>query len=83
MIQTLYKTCQSLFSSTCKEKGFFLVHFNGNAGILRCPLTELENAKTLLQKIDTINNTSVTINTLATSGTIKSLLTTSLKDEKF
>ena len=83
MIQALYNTCRSIFASDCKEKGFFLVHFNGVAGILRCPLTELDNAKALLQQIDNINHTSVAINTIATSGTIKSLLTTSFKDEKF
>lgn len=63
-----------LFHSSLKEKKLYLTRFNGKQGILRCKHTEKESAITLLQSIDKIKDRSVTIKTIATSGTIKTLL---------
>jgi RNase P/RNase MRP subunit POP5 len=74
MIACLRLYCKKLFNYSLKEKNFFLTRFNGNQGILRCKHTEKESAIILLQSIPKINDQPVTITTIATSGTIKTLL---------
>lgn len=74
MIASLRAFCMQLFHCSLKEKKLYLTRFNGKQGILRCKHTEKESAISLLQSIDRINDRSVTIKTIATSGTIKTLL---------
>jgi len=57
-----------------QEKNIYLTRFNGKKGIVRCEHTEKEETIQLLHSISHIDKKSVTINTIATSGTIKSLI---------
>ncbi len=74
MINALRLKCNSLFHCSLKEKRFFLTRFNGEKGILRSKHTEKQSAITLLKSINQINSHPVLIKTIATSGTIKSLI---------
>ena len=74
MIASLRLYCMKLFNCSLKEKKFYLTRFNGEKGIFRCKHTEKQSAITLLQSISKINDQPVTITTIATSGTIKTLL---------
>jgi len=74
MIITIKSTCQHLFHTHPKTYGFFLTRFKDNKGILRCHHTEKQKAITLLTSITTIQSYDVTIETIGTSGTIKTLI---------
>ena len=74
MIACLRLFCKELFNGSLKEKRFFLTRFNGKHGILRCQHTEKQAAINLLQSIKSINDKAVHIKTIATSGTIKTLI---------
>jgi len=52
----------------------YLTRFTGKKGIVRCYHTAKTETITLLQSIAQIENTLVSIKTIGTSGTIKSLL---------
>jgi len=54
--------------------GFYLIRFNNGKGILRCKHTEKENAIKLIKSINRISSIKVKIETVGTSGTIKSLI---------
>jgi len=54
--------------------GIRLIHFDGKVGILRCSHLEKEHAIELLHSIDKISSHDVDISTIATSGTIRSLM---------
>ena len=54
--------------------GFFLTRFKDNIGILRCFHMDKDRALSLLKSIQYINETPVCLETIATSGTIKSLI---------
>ncbi|MDG6218380.1 MAG: Rpp14/Pop5 family protein [Candidatus Thermoplasmatota archaeon] len=74
MINALRSHCDDLFGCVLKEKNIYLTRFNGKKGVVRCEHTSKEDTITLLQSITQIANHSVTVETHATSGTIKSLL---------
>ena len=74
MINKIRRKCSETFKDDCKKKGFFLVRFDNNKGILRCKNFEKENAIKLLKSIKEINSKTVKIKTIGTSGTIKSLI---------
>ena len=74
MIIALRSQCIHLFDASLKEKNIYLTRFNGKKGIVRCEHTEKEETIQLLHSISHIDKKSVTINTIATSGTIKSLI---------
>jgi len=74
MIAALKSYCQLLFGCSVKNKNIFLTRFNGVNGIVRCQHTEKQHTIRLLQSIQTINHKPVQIQTIATSGTIKSLI---------
>lgn len=74
MIAALRSFCMQLFNCSLKEKKFYLTRFNGEQGILRCVHTEKQLAITLLQSITNINDQHVTVTTISTSGTIKTLI---------
>jgi RNase P/RNase MRP subunit POP5 len=54
--------------------GLFLIRFNGSQGVIRCKHTEKENTIEILNNIDRIKDKKVAIDTIATSGTIRSLI---------
>lgn len=74
MIATLRLACNIIFQCSLKEKHFYLTRFNGEKGVLRCKHTQKQSAITLLTSITHINSHPVSITTIATSGTIKTLL---------
>ena len=74
MISALRTYAYDLFKCSLKEKKIFLTRFNGKKGIVRCKHTEKENTIKLLQSISELNGKPVIVKTIATSGTIKSLV---------
>lgn len=74
MISVLRSKTTSLFHSSLKEKNIFLTRFNGKKGIVRCQHTEKQDTINLLHSITEINGKPVVVKTIATSGTIKSLV---------
>ncbi len=74
MIKKIREKTQELFNKDFKEMNLYLVRFNGTQGILRCKHIEKENSIKILRDIEEINNEKIQIKTLATSGTIKSLI---------
>ena len=54
--------------------GIFLIRLNIDHGIVRCKHTEKDNTIKLLKSIKKISDRKVEIETLGTSGTIKSLI---------
>jgi RNase P/RNase MRP subunit POP5 len=74
MISTLRSYCHNHFSCSLKEKNLFLTRFNGKKGIVRCEHTDKQETIILLTSIRQIDTKKVTVKTIATSGTIKSLV---------
>ena len=74
VIQSLQDQCLKQYQNPCKTYGFFLTRFYQNTGILRCFHTEKDRALQFLHLLKTIDNIPVTIKTIGTSGTIKSLI---------
>lgn len=66
--------CKKNFNKECQEMGINLIKFDGEKGILRCSHTQKDNAIDLINSIKKVNNKEVKFNTVATSGTIKSLV---------
>ncbi len=54
--------------------GLRLIRFDGEKGIMRCNHLEKENTIKLLRSIKSVSSKKVEIETLGTSGTIKSLV---------
>ena len=54
--------------------GIYVIRFDGVKGIVKCNHTEKDNTIKLLKSIKKISSNKVEIDTLGTSGTIKSLL---------
>ena len=63
-----------LYKRTCREMGIFLVRFDGKTGIIKCNHIEKDNTINLLKKIRTNGLYNIEIETLGTSGSIKSLI---------
>jgi len=74
IIGEIKRRCRQLFSKDCKELGIYLTRFDGEKGIVRCNHIEKENTIKLLKSIRKIYSHEVEIETLGTSGTIKSLM---------
>lgn len=74
VIHTLQQECLHQFQTSCNTYDFFLTRFQKNTGILRCFHTEKNRAISFLQSIKKIDDISVDIETIATSGTIKALI---------
>ena len=74
VIHGIRRKCKQLFNKDCKELGIFLVRFEKDIGIIRCNHIEKNNTIKLLISIDNISSYKVNIETLGTSGTIKSLI---------
>jgi RNase P/RNase MRP subunit POP5 len=60
--------------------GLYVVRFNGEKGIVKCNHIEKENTIKLLNSIEKISSYKVSIQTVGTSGTIKSLLRKHMTD---
>jgi RNase P/RNase MRP subunit POP5 len=56
------------------EIGIRLIRFEDESGIIKCNHIEKENVINLLKSIKKIDNYDVEVDTIATSGTIKSLI---------
>ena len=80
MISEIRKKCRTLFDKDCKEMRVFLIRFDGKKGIVRCGHIEKENTIELLRSITAISDKDVIIETLGTSGTIKSLIKKHMND---
>jgi len=74
VIKSIQSTCLELFHTQCKTFDFFLTRFHHNIGILRGYHTEKKRAIQLLHSVTSIDNEPVMITSLATSGTIKTLI---------
>ena len=82
MIDEIKKHCRKNFDRDCKELGIYLIRFNGEKGIVRCRHTEKENTIKLLSNIDKVVGEQIKIETVGTSGTIKSLVKKHMNSEK-
>ncbi len=80
IINEIRSQCNSLFNKNYRELGLYLIRFNGEQGILQCKHTEKENAIQLLRSIKKVSSKNVQIETLGTSGTIKSLIKKHMTD---
>lgn len=74
MLRGIKTQCKYNFNQDCKKKGIRLIRFDGYAGILKCDHVEKEKAIKLLQSIKKIGSKDVEVETIATSGTIRSLI---------
>ncbi|MBN2065581.1 MAG: Rpp14/Pop5 family protein [Candidatus Thermoplasmatota archaeon] len=74
MIATLRQQCRRQFNTDCKMLGIYLTKFNGKQGIVRCSHREKDRTIQMLTSISKIASYTVAIETLGTSGTIKSLM---------
>jgi RNase P/RNase MRP subunit POP5 len=74
IIKILRYHCVKQYNSSCDTYGFFLIRFKDNVGILSCFNTEKDRGISFLKTIKEINHISVKIETLKTSGTIKTLI---------
>ena len=74
MLKEIQRQCKYIFNKDCKEMGMRLIRFDGTVGILKCSHLEKENTIMLLQSIKKIESKNVEVVTVATSGTIRSLV---------
>ena len=72
--------CNHLFNKGFSDMGLYVVRFNGEKGIVKCNHVEKENTIKLLNSIEKISSYKVNIQTVGTSGTIKSLLRKHMAD---
>lgn len=74
MLREIRRQCKFIFSKDCRDMGIRLIRLDGSAGILKCNHLEKENAIMLLKSIKKIGSRDVEVVTIATSGTIRSLV---------
>jgi RNase P/RNase MRP subunit POP5 len=60
--------------------GIYLIRFKEDKGIVKCKHTEKENTIKLLRSIKSISSNKLNIETVGTSGTIKSLIKKHMTD---
>jgi RNase P/RNase MRP subunit POP5 len=80
MMREIKKQCTRIFNRDFKEMGLNLIRFNGKIGILKCNHIEKENTINLLKSIKKIASKEVEVETIATSGTIRSLIKKHMAD---
>ncbi|MFO7677704.1 MAG: Rpp14/Pop5 family protein [Thermoplasmatota archaeon] len=73
-MQALQQNCQHIYHMNWRTMGIKLIHFNGKAGIIKYPYDKKEKIIYLLSSIHQIGRQQSKISTIATSGTIRSLL---------
>ena len=54
--------------------GLYLIRFNKDMGIVKCKHTQKDNTIKLITSIKSISSNKIDIETLGTSGTIKTLI---------
>ena len=74
MIDALKNYCYKILDINCRDLEIHLIRFNGKSGIIKCAHTEKEKIIELLNSINMIGRYHVNIQTVATSGTIKTLI---------
>lgn len=74
MINELKSNCEIFFKKNFKDLGLRLIRFDNLNGIVKCNHVEKDNTIKLLKSINNISNKEIQIETLGTSGTIKSLI---------
>ncbi|MEF8848608.1 MAG: Rpp14/Pop5 family protein [Candidatus Thermoplasmatota archaeon] len=74
MIRKLQKKSRELFGKDWKKTGIYLTRFNGEKGIVRCSHLYKNETINILKSIKKIGLRKVSIETVGTSGTIKSLI---------
>ncbi|HIG99690.1 MAG TPA: hypothetical protein HA258_03815 [Thermoplasmata archaeon] len=75
LIQELRQQTSTLFSKNLKDLRLWVIRFDGRDGVLKCHYTEKEHIIQILISIKKIGESSVTITTSSTSGTIHGLST--------
>ena len=73
--------CKKLFNKNCESMGIRLISFNGKKGIIKCIHTEKEYTIKLLNSIKKISLNEIEIETITTSGTIKTLIKKYINDD--
>lgn len=74
LLNDLKVNCKNFFDRDYREMGLRLIRFDGEKGILRCNHVEKDNTIKLLMSIKSVSSEKVEIETVGTSGTIKSLV---------
>jgi RNase P/RNase MRP subunit POP5 len=81
LIFEIKNQCKKMFDRDYKNFGLYLINYNEKGiGIIKCKNTEKENVIKLLLNIKKIGNIKTNINTIATSGTIKTLIRKHMSD---
>jgi RNase P/RNase MRP subunit POP5 len=81
LISEIKDQCKKMFDRDFKNLGLYLIKYNDKGmGIIRCKHTEKENTIKLLSGIKKIGSKKTNINTIATSGTIKTLIRKHMPD---
>jgi RNase P/RNase MRP subunit POP5 len=73
LFNEIQKMCRNKYNKYSTDMGLRLIRFDGMFGIIKCNHIEKENTISLLNSIGHIKSKYVKIETLYTSGTIKSL----------
>jgi len=74
MISEMRQQCKHLFDTDCKALGIYLTRFDGKQGVVKCNHIEKERTIELLTSFSKIASHEIEIETVGTSGTIKSLV---------
>jgi len=74
MFNEIRRKCKQMFNKDTKEMGIKIIRFNQSTGIVKCNRNEKENLILLLKSIKKLDQKSVDILPVATSGTIRSLI---------
>jgi len=74
MINVIRNQSITIFNEDSKNFGIYLIRFNGEEGIVKCNHIEKEKTIQLLTSINEISSKKVKIETVGTSGTIKTLI---------
>ena len=74
MVKEIREQCKNVFNRDYNEMNLRLIRFDGTQGIVKCNHVEKDNAIKLLKSIKNISSKKVKIETVGTSGTIKSLI---------
>lgn len=79
LIQDLRLQATTLFSKSLKDLGVWVIQFDGVDGIIKCHYMQKEHLIQILISLKSIGETTVTITTSSTAGTIKASLKKSKK----
>lgn len=81
LISEIKNQCKKMFDRDFSTLGLFIVKYKDRGiGIIKCKHTEKENTIKVLSGIKKIGLTTAHINTVGTSGTIKTLIRKHMSD---